>query len=90
MVSLRSQARFFALENRSYLGEFEAEFKKALACESGPQGVLFDEKTEGRKSLDTVPLRQLSVSKLRIISRKYHYRYRYQIIVYELAGIFLS
>jgi hypothetical protein len=25
----------FAFENRSYLGEFEAEFKKALARESG-------------------------------------------------------
>jgi hypothetical protein len=29
----------FAFENRSYLGEFEAEFKKALAHESGAQGV---------------------------------------------------
>jgi hypothetical protein len=39
-------------------GEFEAEFKKALARESGAQGVLFDEKkTEGRKSRDTVPLK---------------------------------
>jgi hypothetical protein len=35
----------FASENRSYLGEFEAEFKKALARESGAQVVLFDEKT---------------------------------------------
>jgi hypothetical protein len=35
----------FAFENRSYLGEFKAEFKKALARESGAQGVLFDEKT---------------------------------------------
>jgi hypothetical protein len=43
-----------AFENRSYLGEFEAEFKKALARESGAQGVLFDEKN--RKSRDTVPL----------------------------------
>jgi ATP-dependent Clp protease ATP-binding subunit ClpA len=34
----------FAFENRSYLGEFEAEFKKALARQSGAQGVLFDEK----------------------------------------------
>jgi hypothetical protein len=31
---------------KSYIGEFEAEFKKALACESGAKGVLFDEKTE--------------------------------------------
>jgi hypothetical protein len=35
----------FAFENRSYFGEFEAEFKKALARESGAHGVLFDEKT---------------------------------------------
>jgi hypothetical protein len=34
---------------RSYLGEFEAEFKKALARESGAQGVLFDEKSLGPK-----------------------------------------
>jgi hypothetical protein len=39
----------FAFENRSYLGEFEAEFKKALARESGAQGVLFDEKNRGSK-----------------------------------------
>jgi hypothetical protein len=32
------------------------KFKKALASESGAQGVLFDEKTEGRKSRETVPL----------------------------------
>jgi hypothetical protein len=39
----------FAFENRSYLGEFEAEFKKALARESGAQGVLFAEKKPGSK-----------------------------------------
>jgi hypothetical protein len=41
-----------AFENRSYLGEFEAEFKKALAREAGGQGVLLDEKktrVENRK-----------------------------------------
>jgi hypothetical protein len=32
-----------------YLGEFEAEFIKALAHESGPQGVLFDEKNRESK-----------------------------------------
>jgi hypothetical protein len=32
-----------------YLGEFEAEFKKALVRESGAQGVLFDEKNRGPK-----------------------------------------
>jgi hypothetical protein len=35
----------FAFENWSYLGEFEAEFKK----ESGAQGVLFDEKNQRSK-----------------------------------------
>jgi hypothetical protein len=39
----------FSFENRSYLGEFEAEFKKAFARESGAQGVLFDEKNRGSK-----------------------------------------
>jgi hypothetical protein len=34
----------FASQNRSYLCDFEAEFKKALARESRAQGVLFDEK----------------------------------------------
>jgi hypothetical protein len=43
----------FVFKNRSYLGKFEAEFQKALACEAGAQGVLF----EGQKSCDTVPLR---------------------------------
>jgi hypothetical protein len=33
----------FASENRSYLGEFESEFKKTSARESGDKGVLFDE-----------------------------------------------
>jgi hypothetical protein len=37
----------FAFENRSHLGDFEAEFKKALARESGDQGILFDEKNRG-------------------------------------------
>jgi hypothetical protein len=41
-VSLTPHAR---IENRSFLGEFEAEFKKALGRESVAQGVLFDEKT---------------------------------------------
>jgi hypothetical protein len=45
----------FATENLSYLGEFEAEYKKALARESVSQGALFDEKLEGRKSRDTFP-----------------------------------
>jgi hypothetical protein len=48
----------FTFENRSYHGEFEAEFKKTLTRESGAQGVLVDEKTEGRKSGDTVPLKE--------------------------------
>jgi hypothetical protein len=42
-----------AFKNRSYLDEFEAEFKIAIARESGVKGVLFDEKTDGQKSRDT-------------------------------------
>jgi hypothetical protein len=38
----------FSFENRSF-GEFEAEFKKALARESGAQGVLFWWKNRGSK-----------------------------------------
>jgi hypothetical protein len=55
ICAIDTACTIFAFENRSYLGEFEAEFKKALARESGAQGVLFDEKSEGRKSRDTVP-----------------------------------
>jgi hypothetical protein len=39
-VSLTLHPTIFAFENRSYLGEFEAKLKKALARESGAQGVL--------------------------------------------------
>jgi hypothetical protein len=39
----------FCVRKSINLGEFEAEFKKALARESGAQGVLFDEKTRGSK-----------------------------------------
>jgi hypothetical protein len=44
-----------------YLREYEFIFKTALAHESGDPGVLFAEKTEGRKSRETVPL--INVSK---------------------------
>jgi hypothetical protein len=55
-VQLTPHARFLRSKIDHFLGEFEAEFKKALARESGAQGVFFDEKkTEGRKSRDTVP-----------------------------------
>jgi hypothetical protein len=39
-----------------FLGEYEAICKTALGRESGPWWGLFDEKSEGRKSRDTVPL----------------------------------
>jgi hypothetical protein len=41
----------FAFGNRSYLSELEAQFKKALARESGAQRVLFDEKNRRSKIL---------------------------------------
>jgi hypothetical protein len=43
----KTACTIFAFENILYLGEFEAEFKKASARESGAQGVLFDEKNRG-------------------------------------------
>jgi hypothetical protein len=49
------ECTIFAFENRSYIGEFEAEFKKASAREPGAQRVLFDEKNR-RSNRDTVPL----------------------------------
>jgi hypothetical protein len=42
--------------NRSILGEFEAEFKKASARESWAQGVLFDEKKPRVENLVTLSL----------------------------------
>jgi hypothetical protein len=66
-VSLTPHARIFAFKNRSYLGEFEAGFKKALARASGAQGVLFDkQKPKGRKSRDTVPLTEVTFWQLPI------------------------
>jgi hypothetical protein len=68
----------FSFENRSYLGEFEAEFKKALARESGAQGVLFDEKkVEIRKSRDTVPLSRIFALKSLSIYLHIFILYRY-------------
>jgi hypothetical protein len=46
----------FAFENRSYLGDFNAEFKKASARESGAQGVMFDEKKPRVENLVTLSL----------------------------------
>jgi hypothetical protein len=40
----------------SYLGKFEAEFKKALAREWGAQGILFDEKNLKVENLVTLSL----------------------------------
>jgi hypothetical protein len=42
-------------ENRSYLGKLEAGIKKAFSRESGPEGVLFDEK-KNQQSRDIVSL----------------------------------
>jgi hypothetical protein len=47
-VSLTPHARFLR-SKIDHIGEFEAEFKKALARESVAQGILFDEKNRGSK-----------------------------------------
>jgi hypothetical protein len=49
VVIIGTACTIFVFENRSYLGEFEAEFRKAFARESGAQEVLFDEKNRGSK-----------------------------------------
>jgi hypothetical protein len=46
----------FAFENRSYLCEFDAEFKKTVDPESGAQGVLFDEKYRRVENFVTLSL----------------------------------
>jgi hypothetical protein len=48
---------FFVIE---YLRKYESIFETASACNPGDPGVLFAEKTEGRKSRDTVPLTGLN------------------------------
>jgi hypothetical protein len=45
---MHNACTIFVSENRSYLGEFEAELKK-WARESGAQGVMFDEKNRKSK-----------------------------------------
>jgi hypothetical protein len=50
--------RHSAESNRiEFLREFESKFKTALAHESGPTGLPFNTKIEGRKFRETVPLK---------------------------------
>jgi hypothetical protein len=51
-----ARSRFSASNRIELLRQFESIFKPALAHESGDPGVPFKEKTEGRKSCETVPL----------------------------------
>jgi hypothetical protein len=54
----KSTPRRFSSSNLiEYFCEFESTCKTVLAHESGDPGVQFNEKTEGRKSRDTVPLK---------------------------------
>jgi hypothetical protein len=48
---LTTKKKFFTFENRSFLGEFEAE-----PVNQGPREYYLMKKNEGRKSGDTVPL----------------------------------
>jgi hypothetical protein len=57
-VSLTPYARFLRSKIDHIAHIIYSRIQKAR--ESGAQGVLFDEKTEGRKSRDTVPLATLS------------------------------
>jgi hypothetical protein len=54
-----ARSRFSASNWIELLRQFESIFKTPLAHESGDPGVPFKEKkTEGRKSRETVPLKQ--------------------------------
>jgi hypothetical protein len=56
-VSLTPHALFLRLKIDYISANSVQNYKKALARESGAQGVLFDERNRGRKSRDTVPLK---------------------------------
>jgi hypothetical protein len=53
---METACTILAFENRYHLSEFEAELKKALASETGAQGVLFDEKKPKVENLMTLSL----------------------------------
>jgi hypothetical protein len=59
-----AQSRFSSSNLIEYLREFESICKTVLAHKSGDPGVQFNEKTEGRKSRETVPLRPVFLHKL--------------------------
>jgi hypothetical protein len=52
-----ARSRFFPSNIIEYLREFQFICKTVLAYESGDPGVQFNEKTEGRKSRETVTLK---------------------------------
>jgi hypothetical protein len=54
LAAFKGKKGFFVFVNRSYPGEFEAEFKKALARESGAKGVWLDEKKPRVENLVTL------------------------------------
>jgi hypothetical protein len=55
--TLQARSRFSSSNLIEYLRELESICKPVLAHESGDPGVQFNEKTEGPKSRQTVPLR---------------------------------
>jgi hypothetical protein len=67
-LSLTPHARFLRSKIDHISANSKQNSKKAFARESGALGVLFDEKTEGRKSRDTVPLNIISCSIYKIFS----------------------
>jgi hypothetical protein len=56
----KAQSRFLLSNLIEYLREFEYICKTVLAHESTDPRVQFNEKTKGRKSRETVPLRSLN------------------------------
>jgi hypothetical protein len=71
-IFVHAVSMIFAFENRSYLGEFEAVFKEALARESGAQEVLFDEKNRRSKISCHCPFNATSSKKIMTITTKFY------------------
>jgi hypothetical protein len=71
--SLKPHARFLRPKIEHISANSKQNKKKDLARESGAQGVLFDEKTDGQKFRGTVPL--IATSDLKDASIEGDFRY---------------
>jgi hypothetical protein len=87
-----SASRFSSSNLIENFREFESICKTVLAHESGDPGVQFNEKTEGRKSCETVPLRWGRVAELLSSKQNTSYEsvikmYQYQIVPVTVKSV---